>query len=138
MGAVRRLFATVLVVSLLASCGTRSGFLRDSSSSNEFQYQMDLVQVTHERTVAGAAEIGMVFCSIPIGSDQYKRAFEELHLKAALNANEMLINFREDSGFTAFLGFYCTHQVTISADVVKLTPKTPPPPVLPPSPPPSN
>ncbi len=45
----------------------------------------------------------------------------ELHLKAALNPNEMLVNFREDTGFTTFVGVYCTQALTISADVVKLT-----------------
>jgi hypothetical protein len=54
-----------------------------------------------------------------------------LHKDAALKPNEVLENIREDHTITAYLVFYCTITLTISADVIELIPPataTPPAP----------
>jgi hypothetical protein len=94
---------------------------------------MDVTSVEHKRTVSGTASVGLVLCVIPISGEYYKRAMEELHQKASLNPNEVLANFREDHAITSFLGFYCSQEVTLSADVVKLSSASGPPPPPPPA-----
>ena len=115
-----RLLMAGLVVLIASGCGAKAGFLRDAATVTQFQYKMDITTVEHKRTASGTASVGLILCAIPISGEYYKRAMEDLHSKASLQSNEVLSNFREDHAFTTFLGFYCTQEVTVSADIVKL------------------
>ena len=118
----RNLIIGAVAVVAGAGCGVNSGFLRDSGTLNSFQYRMDVSSISYVRQAAGSSAIGSVFCAIPVGRDLYKNAMQELYANAQLKPNETLVNFREDSSTTVYLGFYCTTELTLSADVVALTP----------------
>ena len=72
--------------------------------------------------MAGSAGVGLLFCSIPLGTESYRRAMEELNRHASLKPNQVLANLREDTAYRVYLGFYCTADLTISADILELTP----------------
>jgi hypothetical protein len=107
---------------LLAGCGFRSGLLRDSSTHQNVELRMDVAQVHYQRSAEGSESIGMLFCAIPLGEGQYTRAMGELHRNANLQPNEILVNYREDHGFTTILGVWCNDKVIISADVLRVVP----------------
>lgn len=75
--------------------------------------------------MSGSADVGMLFCSIPLSDEVYATAMQRLHGNAQLRENEFLAHFREDRGFTWYLGLYCRMHVTISADVIYATPSGP-------------
>lgn len=85
---------------------------------------MDVAGIECARTASGSSDIGSLFCLIPFGSDPYKNALEALHRNAALKRNEVLVNFRDDSGRTRIAYLWCNDRLTVSADVVALTPAT--------------
>lgn len=119
-------FRTLLALACiwLTGCGTTSGFLRDASTVNQHQYRQDVKTVTYLRSVHGSSTIGSFFCIMPVsgGVGLYKDAMVQLHRMAALQPNQVLENIREDHESTAYLVFFCTKTLTLSADVVELTP----------------
>jgi hypothetical protein len=116
--------ARVLGCLAVCGCGVTSGFLRDATTVNQHQYRQEVAAVRYVRSAAGSSSIGAVFCSIPVsgGEAPYKEAMAALHKDAALKPNEVLENIREDHTITAYLVFYCTIMLTISADVIELLP----------------
>ncbi len=124
------LFAVVGVVSAFfaSGCGFHGGLRRDADTQNDFQYKMDVSQVEYKGSASGTSDIGMLFCLIPFGSDPYKTAMENLQKDAKLKPNEVLVNFRDDQGFTGIAYIWCTSRLTVSADVIQLTPTNGPPP----------
>ena len=130
--------AFVLCGLITASCGFNHGFIRDDTSSHEFRYDMQLAGQQFIKTVSGSATDGAVLCFIPINSDTYRRAMNELYAAAELGPNQEVINLREDHGLRAYFFFYCTGELTISGDVVEFTPAgaqvTAPVPLMPPAP----
>lgn len=119
---MRNLLLFGAMMSSLSGCGFRQGLLRDSQTLQAVNLRMDISQVHYQRAARGSESIGMLFCSIPLGDGQYAKAMQELHEQARLEPNEILVNFREDHAFTMFLGFWCTQKVTVSADILRVTP----------------
>jgi hypothetical protein len=123
------------LVLLSTSCGFHQGIRRDSDTEHDFQYRMEVADVQVSRTASGSSEIGSLFCLIPLGNDPYKTAMENLHKNANLQKNEVLANYRDDMGITGLVYLWCNFRLTVSADVLTLTPKggstTPPAPVTP-------
>ncbi len=119
--AIGKVVCAVGVVAI-GGCGSTSGFLRDSATLTQAEFKMDVSQIRYSRSVSGSAKVGEALCSIPLDEDQYKRAMEALYGSAQLKTNEVLTNFREDEVFSWFLGFYCQKTLTISADVIDVTP----------------
>ena len=117
-------WVVVTAVAAIAAtgCGVRSGFLRDSATVNDFQYRMDVSGVQYLRQASGSSSIGSVLCAIPLNNSLYKTAMANLYNDARLQPNEVLVNFREDTGITSYVGVYCNQNLTLSADVVHLTP----------------
>lgn len=116
-----RLVSLALAALALGGCGVRSGFLRDSRTTTDFKLDMPISSIRHVKTVTGSADVGMLLCSIPMSDEVYTTAMQRLHGNAQLKENEFLAHFREDQGFTWYLGFYCRMHVTISADVLHVT-----------------
>jgi hypothetical protein len=117
----------------LSGCGTTGGFLRDSHTITEAEFKMEVGQIRYSRSVSGTAKLGEALCVIPLNDSAYMHAMENLYSQARLGPNEVLTNFREDSAFLWYLGFYCQKMITISADVLEVTPAgtTPTPPTTP-------
>jgi hypothetical protein len=124
MNTTTRIFSVALTFAL-TGCGVHGGLRRDADTDHSFQYRMEVAGVETVRTASGSSNIGSVFCLIPIGSDPYKNAIEELHKNAKLQRNEVLVNFRDDIGFTGVMYLWCNSRLTVSADVVALTPAPP-------------
>ena len=118
---------SLVVMSLVAlsSCGFRTGFLRDSQTLNQIDVRLDASSVQLVRQARGTHNIGMLFCTIQFGDAHYASAMEDLMTVAHLGPNEILMNYREDNALTTYLGFWCNSQLTISADVVRITPSAP-------------
>ncbi len=110
-----------LLVSL-AGCGFNSGFIRDSTSAQVMDYRMELSASRYVRSVQGSATDGSILCIFPLNGEQYTRAMNELYRAAALKPNETLQNLRQDSATRIYI-VYCTHSLTISGDVIEVTPK---------------
>ena len=120
-----RLTSLALGMGLLAGCGISGGFLRDSISSQRFDFKMDVAGVSYVQSVSGSASSGSVLCLFPIASTLYDTAMRNLYASAQLEPNQVVMNLREDHAIRSFLGFYCTHTVHISGDVFQLTPASP-------------
>ncbi|MBX5480673.1 MAG: hypothetical protein IRZ16_02315 [Myxococcaceae bacterium] len=121
---MQRLFmrGAVLAAMVFASgCGLRNGFIRDSVTAQEFRFNLNVRSVQHLRTVEGTATLGLLFCAIPLEERLYARAMEDLYQNAKLKENEVLVNLREDTGQTFYLGLFCQQRLTVSADVVRIT-----------------
>ena len=112
--------ATVTLASI--GCGFHGGIRRDVDTRNDFQYKMDITEVQYTRTASGSSNIGSLFCFIPFGDDPYKNAMADLQKNAALKKNEVLANYRDDQGITGLIYLYCNFRLTVSADVLTLTP----------------
>lgn len=116
--AIFRLLA--LLTSATCGCGTSLGFLRDSTTSQTFKYEMNLKEIKMQRTVSASTEAKTIVCLIPTDGDPpYATAMERLHTEAKLGPNEVLVNIREDKRILVYL-IYCKHRLTLSADVYKL------------------
>ncbi|MBM4356295.1 MAG: hypothetical protein FJ109_21310 [Deltaproteobacteria bacterium] len=112
----------VVIVGILNSCGYTGGFLRDSVTMHQMNYNMNFQFVQFVRTVKGQAYGGAVFCVIPVGDDLYSSAMEDLYLNVGKMApNQMIINLREDVRHRVFAGFYCDKRVTVSGDLVQFS-----------------
>ena len=118
---MRRAWMGVLAVGAMG-CGSTSGFLRDSHTITENQFKMEVSQIRYSRSVSGTAKVGEALCVIPLGDSAYMHAMENLYSTARMGPNEVLTNFREDHSFLTYLGFYCQTMITISADVMEVTP----------------
>jgi hypothetical protein len=115
---------TVIAAMLLASsCGFHQGVRRDSDTRNDLQYRLDVSGVQYSRTASGSSDIGSLFCLIPFGTDPYKTAMENLQKDAKLQKNEVLTNYRDDMGLSGIVYIWCNFRLTVSADVLTLTPK---------------
>jgi hypothetical protein len=114
----------VLAMGALAAsgCGSTHGFLRDSQSITQSQFRMEVSQIRYSRSASGSAKMGEALCLIPLNEAAYQHAMENLYGTARLGPNEVLTNFREDTSYLSYLGFYCVKQLTISADVMEVTP----------------
>lgn len=117
-----RLSALALGAGLLAGCGATGGFIRDSVSTQQLEYRMDVSGVRYVKPASGSASTGAVLCIIPLGSNLYQEAMQELYLSAELAPNQVIMNLREDYSVRAYLFFYCSRQITVSGDVFELTP----------------
>lgn len=117
-----RAVAMTALLSTMAGCGLNSGFIRDSSSAQVMDYRMEISASRYLRSVSGSASDGAILCIFPIDGQQYTRAMNELYAAAALKPNEALQNLREDHSFRFYL-FYCKNTLTVSGDVMELTPK---------------
>lgn len=115
-------FAAVLVLTGSA-CGLSGGFIRDSLTTNQFDYRMEIEKLRYVRLVQGNSSIGSVLCLIPLGDQLYTRAMEDLYASAALQENEVVVNLREDSTVVSYVGVYCISRLTVSGDVVQLVPR---------------
>jgi hypothetical protein len=120
-----RLSSLALGMGLLAGCGYSGGFLRDSISSQQIDYRMDVSGVHYVKSVSGTATTGAVFCFIPLSGDLYQTAMQSMQASAGLGPNQMVMNLREDSITRSWLGFYCTRTLTVSGDVIQFTPTAP-------------
>lgn len=114
----------ILIVLLGTACGGNAGFIRDGASRQSFDYQMDVQAVRHVRTVSGSADIGKVLCLMPLGEDIYKWAMEDLYADAKLAPNQVVVNLREDHAFLGIVPLFCRWTLTISGDVIEVTPGT--------------
>lgn len=121
--------AALLVALLVAlaivphtGCGMKSGFLRDSRSSQLLKIDLPVQSVRYLRSVSGRARNQALFCIIPYGENLYETAMKRIHQKARIRRNQVLMNLREDFQFTTYLGFFCTYRLTISGDVMELIP----------------
>ncbi len=105
----------------LVSCGGSHGFIRDSVTNHQVQYQLNYKNVKFLRTVEGTASTGSVFCAIPIDDKLYARAINDMYRNAAgeLQNNQMVINLREDRTVRSYLGFFCKVNLTVSGDLVE-------------------
>ena len=112
----------VLLVAGLTGCGFSHGFIRDSTTEHSFRYEMNLGGIRFVKAVYGSATHGLLLCIIPLSGDMYRRAMEDLYAEAQLQPNQIVVNLREDHSLKAFLFFYCSSQVTVSGDVIELTP----------------
>lgn len=114
------MYRTIISILLLSGCGTSLGFLRDSTTSQNFQYSLDLKEVSMQRTVSASVETKTILCIVPTDGDPpYATAMEKLYSRAKLKTNEVLINIREDKRILTYL-IYCKNRLTISADVYRL------------------
>lgn len=118
-----RLTGLVLGVGLLAGCGASGGFLRDSISSQRFDYRMDVSGVRYLKSVSGTSSTAAILCIIPTGSDLYQRAMQDLYASAQLDDNQVVMNLREDYSLRSYI-FWCSRDLTLSGDVFELTPAT--------------
>jgi hypothetical protein len=107
----------------VAGCGLNHGFIRDDTSAHELKYEMKISGQRFIKTASGSATDGSVLCFIPISSEVYKRAMDDLYANADLGPNQDLINLREDHGIRSWFFVYCTGALTISGDVIELTPE---------------
>jgi hypothetical protein len=122
MNPTLRLSSLVLSVGLLAGCGASGGFLRDSISSQRFDYRMDISGVRYVKSVSGSSSTGSILCVIPLATDLYESAMLDLHASAKLEPNQVLVNLREDYAIRSYVGIYCNRRLLISGDVFELTP----------------
>ncbi len=112
----------------LVGCGTSLGFLRDSTTSQNFSYSMSVKTLSMQRTVAASVETKTIVCLIPTdGKPPYAAVMKRLHRKANLKPNEVLVNIREDKRVLTYL-IYCKHRLTVSADIYLLGDSPPPKP----------
>jgi hypothetical protein len=118
-----RLTHLALGLGLLAGCGASSGFLRDATSSQRFDYTMSVSGVRYLKSVSGTSSNGSLFCVIPTSADLYQQAMQSLYASAQLQPNQVVMNLREDYAFRSYL-FFCSRQLTLSGDVFELTPAT--------------
>ena len=117
-----RLSCLALGVGLLVGCGASGGFLRDSISSQRFDYKMDVAGVRYVKSVSGSSSTGAVFCFIPLAANLYQNAMRDLYATAKLEQNQVVVNLREDYVIRSYLGFYCSRHLIVSGDVFELTP----------------
>jgi hypothetical protein len=117
------LTAALAALALATSCGIHQGIRRDSDTTNSFEYKLDVQELQYQRTAMGSATILSVFCLIPLGQDQYATAMADLLKNADLKKNEVLANYRDDFGFTGFPYIFCNQRLTVSADVIAVTPR---------------
>ncbi|WP_257455098.1 DUF6567 family protein [Archangium lipolyticum] len=117
-----RLSTLALGAGLLAGCGASGGFIRDAISTQQLEYRMDVAGVRYVKPASGASSTGSVLCIIPLSTNLYQEAMQELYLSAELAPNQVIMNLREDYAIRSYLGFYCTRQLTVSGDVFELTP----------------
>jgi hypothetical protein len=111
----------LILLTLLTSCGTSIGFIRDSRTSQNFQYSLDLKAVKMQRTVEASTYGKTILCVIPTGGKPaYAETMQKLHKEAKLKPNEVLVNIREDKQILTYL-IYCRQRLTISADVYLLS-----------------
>jgi hypothetical protein len=108
----------LLLPSAVCGCGYNSGFLHDASSG---EYRLEVSSVRYVRTVSGDAQIGSLFCAIPLGSGLYKQAMDALLKDAHLAENEVLKSMRTDDDPSCFL-IFGLRTLTVSADVYVVTP----------------
>lgn len=120
-----RLTSLVLGLGVLSGCGISGGFLRDSISSQRFDFKMDVAGVNYVQSVSGSATTGAILCLFPLSSDLYETAMRNLYASAQLEPNQVVMNLREDHVIRSFVGVYCNHKVIISGDVFQLTPAAP-------------
>ncbi len=104
---------------LLASCGIKTGFIRDARSSQVVKYQFPVRDMKHIRTVSGSSSYWSVLCCIPLGENLYQSAMKRLHEDAQLQKNQSIMNMREDLKIQAYLIFACKYTLTVSGDVVQ-------------------
>jgi hypothetical protein len=116
-----RLSALALGAGLLAGCGASGGFIRDSVSTQQLEYRMDVSGVRYVKPASGSASTGAVLCIIPLASNLYQEAMQELYLSAELAPNQVIMNLREDYVIRSYV-FYCSRQLIVSGDVFELTP----------------
>jgi len=117
-----RALSFVLCVMVTSGCGVSRGFLRDARTRNDFEYRMDVTRFRYLRTIHAAADKSSVFCIIPTASAQYMRAMDGLLSAAELGPNQVLSNIREDHDSLLLPPFYCAETLTLSADVIEVSP----------------
>jgi hypothetical protein len=104
-----------------SACSISGGFVRDGRGSQPFDLRMDVGGVQYLKTVSGTAESASVLCAIPLEGGVYDRAMRALNTSARLANNQIVANLREDHSVRTYL-LYCVHTVTISGDVLELSP----------------
>lgn len=117
-----------LVVMALVACacsGTISSIRRDEGELI-LPTRMSLTGFQHVRPVSGSAVAGSAFCAFPLGDALYSEAMRDLYAHVHLEPNQILLNVREDWADRRYFGLYCSRKLTVSADVVQLTPSTAP------------
>jgi hypothetical protein len=119
-GARMKKLTAAFALTALTGCGFSSGFVHGADTAVRHELHVDVTTMRHVRRAEGSASTGSVLCMIPIDGGLYKRAMEKLQQDAHLEANELLENVREDHDFAVYLGFYCSHSLTVSADVVSI------------------
>lgn len=122
MDEFKKIFVAIICLGVVAGCGFSRGFIRDSVSSQQRLYEMSIVEQTFIRTVSASATAGSIFCLFPISGQVYQRAMEKLYASAHLVPNQTLLNLREDHDVLSVLGFYCSSTLTLSGDIIQLTP----------------
>jgi hypothetical protein len=122
-GTLRAVSVVALLPPLLAGCGYTSGFIRDSRSANVVEYRFDVAGERFVRQVSGSADVGYLFCFIPLERGAYKRAMGALYAEAHLAPNQVVMNLREDHTTVSYVGFYCSSTLTVSGDVFEFAPK---------------
>jgi hypothetical protein len=125
MNKTARLTSLALGLGLLAGCGVTGGFLRDSISSQRFDFKMDVAGVSYVQSVKGSATTGAILCLFPLAGTLYESAMRDLYASAKLQPNQVVMNLREDHAIRSFLGLYCNHSLTLSGDVFQLSPAAP-------------
>lgn len=119
----------------LSGCGYSSGGLRGANSSVDVQIRIDASRVAYVKTVTGSATTRTVFCLMPVNDgNRYSGAMAELRDAARLKPNQFLANVREDT-VTMFYLFFCSTELTVSAEIVEVTPSVAPSPAVPAPPP---
>jgi hypothetical protein len=111
-----------LVVLLLGCSGTTSSIRRDHGELL-LPTRMSLDGFQHIRPVSGSATTGSAFCAFPLGDALYGEAMRDLYAHVQLGPNQILLNLREDRADRRYFGLYCSSTLTVSADVVQLTPQ---------------
>jgi len=114
-----------LLLAVAVGCGYSHGFIRDSMTTHEVRYNINVVSQRFIKTASGSSNEGSIFCFIPVSGDLYKRAMDDLYAHAALGPNQTVNNLREDHQSVWYLFFFCNDRLTVSGDVVEFTPGPP-------------
>jgi TPR repeat protein len=111
------------VLLLLAGCSYSTGFIREASTTHSFSYAMPISGQAYLKSARGSASEDKVLCFINTSAGQvYARAMDELLSMAALKPNQILASVREDRDHFLFPPFFCSVTLTLSADVIEITP----------------
>lgn len=100
-------------------CGFSTGFIRDSTTSHEVNYDASK-GFRYVRSVSAETKEDNLLCLFPLSRPAYATVMQELNDQAKLQPGQVILNMREDRVLTVFI-ILCRVTTTVSGDVFEFT-----------------